>query len=489
MSVTQERPVAGRTLAPWWTLAALIAAAAALRLSTLGLQSFWYDEAFTPVHTLHASLTATLSAVAHTENSPPLWYLLEWALARVLGSGVVALRLLSAIAGILCVAVAWAIGSELQGRRTAIVCAALVASNPLLVWYSQEARAYGLFVLMSALSMLCFLRARRDPSPGRMAAFALAGSLALLTHYFSVFLLIPMCLWLLWQPASRRAALGAVAAIGVVGAALIPLILTQGGHGTQWIGEWALSSRLQAIPQYYLTGYSGAPLGHAIELVIGLIALAGVLWGLWCGLDRGEERSALTALVICACGVLIPIVLVAFGADYLAPRNLVGAMIPLSALLAVVIGAKRAGRLGPALAGLLACAFLAVSVDVNLSPRLQRGDWAGLAKLLQAAAPAHVVSTVELGSAPLQYYLPGLHNLARGSSVTVSEIDETGYAPLKAGARLPPASGFRLLTTSDVHGLILYRFISPVPRTISERALREHVISEARAEVLVPRGV
>lgn len=489
MAVTQERPRVGRALASWWVLAALIVAGAALRLSTLGLQSFWYDEAYTPVHTLHASLTATLSAVAHTENSPPLWYLLEWAIARVLGTGVVALRLLSAIAGILCVAVAWAIGSELQGRRAAIICAALVASNPLFVWYSQEARAYGLFVLMSALSMLCFLRARREPSPRRMAAFALTGSLALLSHYFAVFLLIPMALWLLWQPATRRAALPALAAIGLVGAALIPLIFTQGGHGTQWIGQWALSSRLQTIPQYYLTGYSGAPLGHAIELAIGLIALAGVLWGLWSGLDRGEERTATVALVICACGVLIPIVLVALGADYLAPRNLVGAMIPLSALLAVVIGARRARTPGLVLAGLLACAFLAVSVDVDLSPRLQRGDWAGLAKLLRAAAPAHVVSTVELGSAPLQYYLPGLRNLTGDRSVTVTEIDETGYAPLKAGAQQPPASGFRLISSSDVHGLILYRFLSAVPRSVSERVLREHVITAARAEVLVPRGV
>lgn len=488
MSATAEHPGAGRTLASWWVPAALIAAAAALRLSTLDLQSLWYDEAFTPVHTLHASLSATLSAVAHTENSPPLWYLLEWGISRVLGTGVLALRLLSALAGILCVAVAWGIGAELAGRRTAFICALLVATNPLFVWYSQEARAYGLFVLMSALCMLCFLRARRQPSNRRMAAFALSASLALLSHYFAVFLLAPMCLWLLWQPATRRAALAAVAAIGVVGLALIPLILSQGGHGTQWIGQWALSGRLEAIPQYYLTGYSGAPLGHAIELAIGLIALAGVLWGLWRGLDRGEEGMALTAFVICACGVLIPVVLVGVGADYLAPRNLVGAMIPLSALLAVVIGAKRTGGLGLALAGLLACAFLAISVDVNLSPRLQRGDWAGVAKLLASPAPAHVISTAELGSAPLEYYLPGLHNLTH-ANVTVTEIDETGYAPLRSGAREPPAPGFRLISASNVHGLILYRFRSAVPRSVPQAALLEHVITQTHPEVLAPGGV
>ena len=69
-------------------------------------------------------------------------------------------------------------------------------------------------------------------------------------------------------------AFAAVAAIVLVGAALVPLALTQGGHGTQWIGAWALASRLEAIPQYYLTGYSGSPLGHGMELLVALEILA-----------------------------------------------------------------------------------------------------------------------------------------------------------------------------------------------------------------------
>ena len=150
-----------------------------LRLSTLDLQSFWYDEAFTPVHVLHPSLWATLRSVVHTENTPPLWYVLAWADSRVLGTGEVALRLPSALAGIATVPVAWAIGRELAGRRAAVVCAALVAVNPLFVWYSQEARAYALFVLMAALAMLCFLRAEREPTPaadGSLRRDRLAGA-------------------------------------------------------------------------------------------------------------------------------------------------------------------------------------------------------------------------------------------------------------------------------------------------------------------------
>jgi mannosyltransferase len=518
-----------RGAARWWPLAALLVVAAALRLSTLDLQSFWYDEAFTPVHVLHPSLVVTLEAVAHRENTPPLWYMLIWGWSRIFGTGEVALRLPSALAGVATVAVAWGIGWELagrsaSGRRLAIAAAALVAVNPLFVWYSQEARAYGLFVFMAALAMLCCLRADRSretlafgagrfgdasgasvspigprfgqqPTPRRLLAFAASGALALACHYFAVFLLLPMCVWLLRRRERWRVTLPAVAAIGVVGVALVPLALTQGGHGTQWIGEWPLAARLETIPQYYLTGYSGAPLGHGVELLVALAILSGMGYGLWRALTPRESDAALLALGLAACGVLIPVAMAVGGADYLAPRNVVAAMIPLTAGIAAIVAAQRTGKVGIVLVGLIALAFLALSVDVNLSPRLQRGDWRGLAQAIRRAPGdrrtrgAVVVTTVELGSAPLEYYLPWLRNLRRGATVWVSEIDETGYAPLLAdlrsvGAGEPPAPGFHLVQYRNVHGLILYRFRSATPRPVSEVALREHVIAEGHPEVL-----
>jgi hypothetical protein len=342
---------------------------------------------------------------------------------------------------------------------------------------------------------------RIDPA----GASALCVSLARLTHDFGVFLLIPMVLWLVWSalpyasqregtPRERTAnpknlpgVLWAVAIPVLVGVALIPLILAQGGHGTQWIGEWALASRLEAIPQYYLTGYTGAALGHGVELLVLVVVLAGFGHGLWSTLTPREERGALVALTVAGAGVSIPVALAALGADYLAPRNLVAAMVPVSVLLAIVIAARRSGRVGMGFAVLLVLAFLVLAIDVDLSPRLQRGDWAGVASALRAAGREHAIVTVELGAAPLEYYLPPLHNLARGSGVTVTEIDETGYAPLRKSAGSPPAAGFRLAERRDIHGLIVYRFTSSVPVTISERVLRSHVITLApHSEVLVP---
>jgi Dolichyl-phosphate-mannose-protein mannosyltransferase len=534
-SAVLERPAAASTrpvsrLPRWWPLAAVLVGAAALRISTLDLQSFWYDEAFTPVRVLHTGLGATLRSMVHSENSPPLWYLIAWVDVRLFGDGEIALRLPSALAGIGTVALAWAIGRELAGRRCALVCALLVACSPLFVWYSQEARVYALFAFTSALAMLCCLRARREPTPARMAAFALSGVLALVTHCFAAFLLAGMALWLLRDRAARRGALAACAALAVAGLALLPLVIAQGGHGTQWIGRWALSSRVQAAVQYAFTGYSGAPLGHGIELLVALPLIAGLALALRPASARGPVAarkpapaparaadasaaqgdlapttaragdacsapsaggelldSAGPALVFAASGILLPLALAIVGADYFAPRNLLGAMVPLTAAVAVAVTSRRAGRAGVALGVAGATALLAISIDVNLSPRLQRGDWRGLAHALGHDGPTRALTTVELGSIPLEYYLPGLRNLPRGASVTADEIAETGYSPLRTSARRPPARGFALVRRIDVNGLIAYRFRASYARAVTESTLRRHVITLAHPEVLVSK--
>ncbi len=485
-------------LPPWWPLAALTLLAAVLRLSTLGLQSFWFDEAFTSVHVLHPSLFKTLDSITRTENSPPLWYVLEWLDYRLLGTSEWALRLPSALAGIALVPVAWGVGRELAGRSAAIATALLVTVGPIFVWYSQEARVYGLYALVSGVAMLCFLRLLEAPEDrARLIAFAAAGVLALVTFYFTVFMLAGMAARLLWSPRTRRRCVPGLLAIGLAGLALLPLISAQGARNTNWIGAWPLSSRLEAIPRYFLTGYNGASLGHGIELLVALPLLGACGLGAGCLLgtpparrDPAEEvhrRGAAIALWLAACGFGIPLVLALGGADYLAPRNVLGAMVPTAALIAVLGTWPRTGRWGPALLALGAVGLLAITIDVDLSPRLQRSDWRDLARAIPPSGSAERIYTTELlGSAPLQHYVPGgLVKLAPHERESVREVVETGELPLKQGAGTAPP-GFGLVAVHRVHGLISYRFAAPAPVLLSEEQLRRDVVTASEPWVLVP---
>ena len=79
--------------------------------------------------------------------------------------------------------------------------------HPFLVWYSQEARAYGLFALLAAVGLFFFGQALRAGGHWAFVGWAIASSLALATHYFAVFLIVPEAVWLLLRSPARRVAL------------------------------------------------------------------------------------------------------------------------------------------------------------------------------------------------------------------------------------------------------------------------------------------
>src|SRR3954463_7067423 len=150
-------------------LVALILLGAGLRFATLDLQSYWYDEAVT-VGLVRMDLPGMLSAIYHHESTPPLYYVLAWGWAKLFGTGEVGLRSLSALIGTASIPVFYAAARELVSRRVGLAVAALAAVNPLLVWYSQEARAYALLALLCAASLLYFARLVRRPDDGRALA-------------------------------------------------------------------------------------------------------------------------------------------------------------------------------------------------------------------------------------------------------------------------------------------------------------------------------
>src|SRR2546421_5903433 len=248
-----------------------------------------------------------LSSIPNTELTPPLYYVLAWPWAHVFGTHEAALRSLSALFGIAVVPVAYLVGRELVSGGAGLVVAALVAFNPLLVWYSQEARPYSLLVLLAALSLLYFARAIRRRNPRDLWAWAAASALALLTHYFAVFLVAPEGLWLLWVWRPRRSALAAGALVAAVGVALIPLAAHERAKiGTGYIEGVSLRRRAIGVPEDFLTGLV-VKFDATWEQQLDAFALAVAAVAVWLALRRTgseERRGALLAagLAVAAAG-------------------------------------------------------------------------------------------------------------------------------------------------------------------------------------------
>ncbi len=192
-------------------LIGLTIAGAALRFATLDVQSFWYDEAVT-VGLVHLDFGSMLDHIPNSESTPPLYYVLAWLWTQLFGSGEVGIRSLSALFGTAAIPVFYLAARELaRSERAGVAVAALAAFNPLLVWYSQEARTYALLTLLGALSLYFFARLLSGVETRWLVWWAVTSGLALTAHYFAGFLVVPEAAWLLWRtptPAGDRRCVG-----------------------------------------------------------------------------------------------------------------------------------------------------------------------------------------------------------------------------------------------------------------------------------------
>jgi 4-amino-4-deoxy-L-arabinose transferase-like glycosyltransferase len=467
-------------------LLALVAGAALLRFPTLGVQSLSNDEAFT-VALATEGLGSVFSSVENTESTPPLYYYLAWGWEKLFGSGEAGMRLLPALLGTLLVPATWAAARETLPRRSALIAALLVAVSPLLVWYSQEARPYALFALLSTVGFLFFVRCLRAPGRRDLGLWALCSTLAVVTHYFAVFPVAAEGLWLLLAAPERRGrVLAACAPPALAGAALLPLLRHQEEHVPRaWTEAFTLSDQLRGLVQQGAVGPRWTWLVQRPGVFAVLALAAGALALLAWRASAAERRGALPAAIVGLSVVVPPIAISLVGANLVATRNLIAAW-PLAAIVAAAgLGAERARRSGPVLAAALCAVMVAIGIAVPLEEGLQRSDWEELMARVGRPDPGHSVAVLRgfENSRVAAYYLPGGGTTPDRSSVRATEVVVVGdprAAPQALSA--PPAPGFALVESVRVGDLALARFRSPAAAELPASGLY------GVADLIVPAG-
>jgi len=397
-------------VAPLLALATLLAAA--LRLPFLGTQSLWFDETYT-VHVMQAgSLGELWERVGASESTPPLYYLLTWAWVHVVGDdGEAAVRTISALALVAAVPVAYGALRRLVGRDAALASAWLLAASPLLSWYAVDARAYGLLVLISLLSVWALAAALEAPSRSRLALWGLAAAAALWTHWFAGFLVLGEALALLWL--RRDAWRGTLLAGGAALLALVPLIdllrEQTADDRAAFIADWTLVDRVEQLVRQFGSGQNVPRTWlEGALLAIGLTALAaGTLLTVRRALapprDASPPRDGARALLsIAGVGLLVPL---ALGAIELYDRFNVRNVLYLWPLFAALAAPALLRLRAVPLAGLVALGVTA-SLWGQLDWRYQNTDWRGAITAARDRAPDRpVVAVGQLGIPVAAHYL------------------------------------------------------------------------------------
>ena len=386
------------------TIGGLMLAALVVRLAIT--RGIWLDEA-TSITQAQMPLPDLIESLRTSDVHPPLHHLLLWVIAHTAGISELAMRMPSILAGTAMVPVLYLLCRELYDQRAATFAAALAAFAPFLVWYSQEARMYALFMLFAAIAMLGQLRALRRGRPRDWLLWGIATILLLWTQYFGAvftgvqlagFAIAGWSLWRAGRPVKSYAAwlVGITALVVVATLPLAQFCLDQfqanqaagrGFNAPKQAGDVEAGGKEPGV-YLALTNFVWAVLGYHADNVMALITSVWPLAILAALMLLGRRGRPMT-LYIVACALVPAFVL--FGLGVLKPflfevRYFAGAVPLLLVLLARAATGWARGRLATAALGvLLVGGFAIASADQQLNgsnPRVY--DFEGALKKIRS---------------------------------------------------------------------------------------------------------
>jgi mannosyltransferase len=286
-------------------LVALAVLAFVLAFHGLAAKSLDLDEA---VSVEHARLGASglWSVVAGGDPNMGLYYVLLDGWLRVFGDSETAVRSLTAVSAGLAVPVVALLGIRLFGRVAGLVAGLLLALDAFYVQYAQSARAYGLVVLLVALSSYFFVAELQAPSRSHRVGYVVASALAVYAHYFAVLVLLAQLLTLVAvrrRGALTREWLTVGAAVLALCAPAAVVLMRAGTASISWIVEPGLGD---------LTHLPVELAGGSVALACALLALGGYAVAR-AFTDRERWRAGFVAAWI-----LVP-VLLAFAVSFVRP--------------------------------------------------------------------------------------------------------------------------------------------------------------------------
>lgn len=273
------------------------------------------------------------------DQHPFAFYVLLGILIRLAGDSVLVLRIMSVCAATLLVPAVWGFGGFLERTglapdRTRLWAVALVALNPLVLWYGQEARPYTMWMLLSLLSLWTLSEwiatwqwQHRRFSHGKQWAVAwLLVTLATLATHFYALLLVPVQAILIFVGLlriDRKLAVEALAFMGVlttaIAVAIFQMITGQPGAGSNYAPIGLHRVLWEAVHGFGM-GIS-VPAGWTVPL--DSILLAAAVTGAWTlsGTEYNRSRHGWLLPAVLAAPILLLFAASLIQPNYMAVRH------------------------------------------------------------------------------------------------------------------------------------------------------------------------
>ena len=365
-----------------------------LRLISLN-QSLWLDEGTTAL-VAKMSLGNIFTKFLPGDFHPPLYYLILKYWTDVFGNSEVSLRIPSIIFGLGTVVLTYLIGKKLFDKKVGLLAGVLMTTSGLAIYYSQEARMYGLAAFLVAGAIYLFVQKK-------WIFFSVVLALIGLTDYISLFI-VPV-FFVIGFKYWKKLALSLVPLI-LSFALWLPIFIRQitSGLTVEGSGWWNILGQptlknLALIPVKFMLGrisFENKSLYGAIAILVAL------LFGFLIYKTRKSSKLLWAWLVF-------PIVLgviVSFKVPTLTYFRFLFCLGPFYLLLAK--GVFETGKAAKMFMAILILLNLVTSGYYLTSPKFQREDWRGVVEFIESNRAENSITIFPGGSntEAYLYYAP-----------------------------------------------------------------------------------
>jgi|GEM_PF-1043197 len=166
--------------------------AATLRLYGLKIQSLWNDELFSLWISSFDNIKDVFIKGIIPDTQPPAYQVILFFVIKLFGNSESALRMPSAISGILAVWGTFLVGKQLYSEKEGLFGAAIMTVSWTSVYYSQEARSYMLMVFSTVFAVYFWMKILAGLQEGKKIpikvslAYYLFAVFSCYVHYFAL---------------------------------------------------------------------------------------------------------------------------------------------------------------------------------------------------------------------------------------------------------------------------------------------------------------
>jgi uncharacterized membrane protein len=167
----------------WLWFLIVVAVNTCFRVVCLDHSSFWYDEI---ISVQSASLEfGHIKHVSEWDNNPPFYYYCLNVWISLFGDSEFNVRLLSVVFSAIAGGILFLFCNRFFNKTVAVIASFLYLSSNMLFFYSHEARAYSLSVLLTLIASWIFLTMKEKPSYKNSLLLGFVNFLIIYTHYIT----------------------------------------------------------------------------------------------------------------------------------------------------------------------------------------------------------------------------------------------------------------------------------------------------------------